>query len=227
MEQKLDNIKTNVHLRIKSLWEEGFFESGCSLKVVLDGISKKWGDNPSPSDISNALKNTKFLRRSGRRLSYQYIQRVSPISKRAASAEEILFSPEIINKLKENNFETELKDLRLNFGNSGTCSAFLLRKILEKLIYIVFSKNGLASKIEDKNSPGGILCLESLLQIAQKEKVNDTPILMPKTAQKIQGTKFLGDVSAHNYLINVDMDTILPQMPYIITAYKELIGKLK
>ncbi len=47
-----------------------------------------------------------------------------------------------------------------------------------------------------------------------------------KTAKEIQGIKFLGDTSAHNPLTEVDMKTIIPQMPYIITAYKELAKKL-
>jgi len=51
--------------------------------------------------------------------------------------------------------------------------------------------------------------------------------LSPKTAEKIEGIKFLGDTSAHNPLVNVDMETILPQMPFIITAYKELAKHLR
>jgi len=49
---------------------------------------------------------------------------------------------------------------------------------------------------------------------------------MPKTAKEINGIKFLGDASAHNPLINVEMKTIIPQMPFIITAYEELSKKL-
>ena len=43
--------------------------------------------------------------------------------------------------------------------------------------------------------------------------------MMPKPAREIRGIKFLGDASAHNPLIDIDMKTIVPQMPYIITAY--------
>jgi hypothetical protein len=49
---------------------------------------------------------------------------------------------------------------------------------------------------------------------------------MPKTKREIEGIKFLGDTSAHNSLTNVEMRTIVPQMPFIITAYDELTKKL-
>ena len=51
--------------------------------------------------------------------------------------------------------------------------------------------------------------------------------MLPKTAKLIEGIKFLGDSAAHNPLTNVEMDTIIPQMPYIITAYEEISTKLK
>ena len=50
--------------------------------------------------------------------------------------------------------------------------------------------------------------------------------MLPKTVSKLQGIKFLGDTSAHNPLTNVKMETILPQMPFIITAYEELSNYL-
>jgi len=61
-----------------------------------------------------------------------------------------------------------------------------------------------------------------MINLASTEKVSGIPFLMPQTAQKIKAIKFLGDTSAHNPLTNVDMEMINPQMPYIITAYKEL-----
>jgi len=47
-----------------------------------------------------------------------------------------------------------------------------------------------------------------------------------KTANEIKGLKFLGDTAAHNPLVGVDMASIIPQMPFIITAYKELAKHL-
>ncbi|MCP6720419.1 MAG: hypothetical protein KJI72_03850 [Patescibacteria group bacterium] len=223
--EKRSKKNVNASICIELLWKKGFFKDGRILQEVLEYITGKWEHNFPPADVSKALKKASFLRRTGKRRAFRYIQKISPVSKKVANIEEELFSGELVNKFG-NNFENELNDLHLNFGNSGTCTAFLLRKILEKLIYIVFARNGIESKIEDKNFPGGLVGLEKMLKIAAKEKIRGIPILIPKTAQKIQGIKFLGDASAHNPLATVDMETIVPQMPYIITAFKELAERL-
>ena len=94
------------------------------------------------------------------------------------------------------------------------------------MIYIAFSKHNIETKLEDRTKPSGLVGLEIMINSASLKKINGIPFLMPKTAKEIKGIKFLGDVSAHNPLTNVDMKTIIPQMPYIITAYEELTKKL-
>lgn len=220
------NRKTTAAACVELLWRENFFRKGRTLQEVNKRINAKWGHNFSPADISKALSKPKFLRRTGRRGSYQYLQKINPMSKKVTDAGNDLFSETLTKKLN-GKFETELNDLRLNFGYSGTCTAFLLRKILEKLLYIVFTQNNIAQKIKDRNNPGGLVGLEKMVAIAAKEKFEGAPIITSQTARRIRGIKFLGDVSAHNPLINVDMETITPQMPFIITAYKELAERLK
>lgn len=117
-------------------------------------------------------------------------------------------------------FNTEFDDLSLVFGKSGTCTAFLLRKILEKEIYLVFAKNRLGKKLETSDSR--LVGLKKMLELAQTEKIKGKHILMPKTADKIEGIKFLGDSAAHNPLTNPKMETIIPQLPFIVTAFEEL-----
>lgn len=39
--------------------------------------------------------------------------------------------------------------------------------------------------------------------------------------------KFLGDTSAHNYLVNVEMDDLIPQMIFITLGLKEISVWLK
>ena len=136
-----------------------------------------------------------------------------------------MFSADLVGKLGA-HFKTEIEDLHLNFGRSGSCTAFLLRKILEKAIFLAFAKNSLSGKLEDGNGTGRLVGLEAMIDASAREKINGVPILIPKTAEKIKGIKFLGDTSAHNPLVNVDMETILPQMPFIIIAYKELAERL-
>lgn len=148
-----------------------------------------------------------------------------PLSKEIESIESQLFDVALIQKFGR-NFEKELADLHLNFGRSGNCTAFLLRKILEKLIYIVFTKNGIELKLEDKIISGRLIGLDAMVDTATRERLGGIPFLLPKTAQEIRGIKFLGDISAHNPLTDVDMKTILPQMAFIITAYKELAQRL-
>ena len=52
--------------------------------------------------------------------------------------------------------------------------------------------------------------------------MNSAPMLTGRTGSEIKGIKFLGDTTAHNPIVDVDVADILPQMPYILTAYKEL-----
>jgi hypothetical protein len=136
---------------------------------------------------------------------------------------ENLFSQKLVERMNM-DFSIELQDLKLVFGKSGTCTAFLLRKILEKMLFLVFAKNNQLQLIE-KN--GEIVGLKSMIEEASKNKINGINILLPKTAKHIEGIKFLGDSAAHNPLTNVEMDTIIPQMPFIITAYEEISSKLK
>jgi hypothetical protein len=132
---------------------------------------------------------------------------------------------ELLRKLGS-PFSVDLAELHANFGKHGNATAFLLRKILEKLLLIVFGKLGRAPAIEDQRRPGGWRGLQEIVHIAAREKVGGLPILLPKTANEIQGIKILGDAAAHNPLVNVSTTTILPQMPFLITAFEELARHL-
>src|SRR5208337_2065970 len=117
----------------------------------------------------------------------------------------------------------ELRDV---FGRHGNCSAFLLRKILEKLIIIVFAKNGKEQLLEDSARPGGWKGLKEMIEIAAREKHKGVPFLTGKTANETKGLKFLGDTAAHNPKVSVPMNSIAPQMPFMIIAYEELAALL-
>jgi hypothetical protein len=130
-----------------------------------------------------------------------------------------IFSPSM-QALLGKQFDVEFGDLRIVFNRSGTCTAFLLRKILEKAAYIALSKKGKGADIVD--SEGNSKGLKILIDMCTKEKVNNHPILFPRTMKLIQGIKFLGDSAAHNPLIIVDMHEIVPQLPFISTGLKEI-----
>jgi len=146
-------------------------------------------------------------------------------SAKAPEMEQDLFSV-TLQKRMEKDFRAELNELQSNFGKNGNCTAFLLRKILEKLIIIAMSKHGRAGVLEDKACPGGWVGLKDMIETAAREKLDGVPFVIPKTASEIKGIKFLGDTAAHNPLIGVDIRTILPQMPFIITAFEELAKRL-
>jgi hypothetical protein len=142
-------------------------------------------------------------------------------SNKVLEIEQGLFAKELEHKMQK-NFSQELDELRGVFGKQGDCSAFVLRKILEKLLIISFRKSGKGPLIEDSHKAGGLIGLEAMIGLAMRERVNSAPILTGKTGSAIAGIKFLGDTAAHNPMVNVDVADILPQMPFIVTAYKEL-----
>lgn len=207
---------------LEILWQEGVFKTWHKFNQVTQILGER-GNNFSKPELASALRKASFLTRRGSRGSFEYIQRVPSINKEVDEIENELFSDELVKKLG-NDFSEEISDLQWNFGKSGTCTAFLLRKILEKMIFLTFAKNGLDAKLKDIK--GKFIGLESMMNLASSEKVGGLHFLMPKTSENIKGIKFLGDTSAHNPLSNVDMKTIIPQMPFIITAYEELSKKL-
>lgn len=211
--------RQTVPILIKDFWERGFFTTGRSFLEIKEQLSNL-GANPTDQNLQMAISRAAYLNRRGSKGHYRYIQKHA--CREIALGPDVL-SDELIKSLGK-DFEVEINDLRLNYGTSGTCTAFLLRKILEKLIFLSFAKNAFEDKL--KNSEGELVGLKTMLNMATVCKVNGKPFLMSKTAKEIEGIKFLGDTSAHNPLANVHMKTIVPVMPFIITAYTELSKKL-
>lgn len=201
------------------LWQQGFFVQERTTVAIARELSSI-GSNPTPQNLNIALSRVTFLTRRGTAGHYRFIQKNAP--KPVAAGTDVL-PPELTVAL-EKDFKTELADLKHNFGVSGTCTAFLLRKILEKLIYIAFAAHGQEAVLLDAN--GQIVGLKTMLNQTVSCKVAGKPFLTSKTADEIQGLKFLGDTAAHNPLTKVSMHTIEPTMPYIVTAYSELVTKL-
>lgn len=204
---------------IECLWIEGFFKEKKNLKDIKVELSNR-GVNYNDPTLSNSLRNSKILTRKGISGKYFFIQK-HPYKVIGVNTD--VFPDSLIKKLGK-TFESEINDLRLNYGNSGTCTSFLLRKILEKLLVIVFKKNKMESLIKD--SKGDFIGLDALINKSISSKIGGSNILTNKTAYSIKGIKFLGDTSAHNPLVNVDMKTIEPQMPFVVTAYEELSNYL-
>jgi hypothetical protein len=242
LKEKARMMAIDPHSRyalLQKLILEGFLDSPVSSKEVVLRIRERSGNRWKTSYVQTYMQ--KFMKAdivhaikpSGHRENYWVLasvkreQALRLVAKRATVREiqEELFSGDLVKHLKK-NFGRELEELHDNFGKNGNCTAFLLRKILEKLIIIVLSKNGQAKLLEDRNRPGGWIGLKDMIEVAAREKLHGVPFLVPKTANEIKGIKFLGDTAAHNPLVSVEMSTIVPQMPYIITAYEELAKRL-
>ena len=221
------------HAWLRELICDGFMDAPVSSAEIVHRIREKFGRKWSTSrvqtymrkfvGIAHAVKpresrvNYWVLASTGRADALQMIGK----SHRVIEVEHFLFAPDLESKLQK-NFSKELHELRGTFGRYGNCSAFLLRKILEKLMIICFRKVGKGALIEDGSKPGGLIGLESMIELAMRERVNSVPMLSGKTGSHIKGAKFLGDTAAHNPLVDVAVEDVLPQMPYVVTAYKEL-----
>lgn len=237
--KKLQLRQGSKYELIRSLIVSGFFDDPKTTKKLIDEIRQDYGKKLKTIEIQTYMKKfmnigviraVKLPDHKGNfwvlaNVTKEDVLRSVTGDKQVLKIEEELFSEGLTKKLKR-DFQVEFNDLRHNFGKSGTCTAFLLRKVLEKLIFLAFAKNGRGLKLEDKTRPSGLVGLETMINIASGEKVHGIPFLISKTARELKGIKFLGDTSAHNPLTNVDMRTIILHMPFIITAYEELSRKL-
>jgi hypothetical protein len=210
---------TTADFLINQLWEEGFFKDGKKLGEVMILLKENKGVTFPNNSVSNYLTKSPNLTKTGKKGYYTYFQKNNPKTLEIERAKDTIFDHELVSKL-EKNFSIELKDLNLNFGRSGNCTAFLLRKIIEKLIYIVLSKHNSIDKIKDAS--GQLYGLEKSIDILPSISIDGLPLMNAKTAANVKGAKFLGDTSAHNPLTDVDMNTIIQQLPYVVTAIKEL-----
>jgi hypothetical protein len=224
---------------IQKLIAEGLFDKPVSSKDIARHVSERSGKRLKTTNVqaylakfqqADVLRSIKLDGTQGKfwvitSVSRTDATRIIGKSKKIVELRAELFSPELKKKL-EPYCKQEMDELEDVFGRHGNCTAFLLRKILEKLIIITFAKNGKEALLEDPARPGGFKGLEAMIEIAAREKHGGVPVLTGKTAKETKGTKFLGDTAAHNPKVSVAMETIVPQMPYIITAYEELAALL-
>jgi hypothetical protein len=224
---------------IRKLLLNGLFDIPVSAGVIVDRIRERFGKKLKTAHIQTYMR--KFMtagivhavKPDKSQANYYVLTGVSRQDamlmigkqRRVLEIEQELFSDALVKKL-EKNFTVELDELHDNFGRHGNATAFLLRKMLEKLLIIVLGKLGKDDQIVDNGRPGGWKGLQEIIEIAAREKLEGLPLLLPKTANSIKGIKFLGDAAAHNPLVSVDMTTIVPQMPFLITAYAELAQRL-
>lgn len=224
---------------IQRLVTQGAFDNPISSRDVVRNIKENVGKRLKVNHVQTYMK--KFLEAGiiravkphGTKHNFWVVASVSrndalkQIGKTAKviEIEHELFSKDLLTKL-DKDFARELEELRGNFGKYGNATSFLLRKLLEKLIIKAFLKQQKGHLLEEKGRPGGWRGLKDMIEIASQEKNRGVPFLQNRTANEIKGIKFLGDTAAHNPMVSVDMTSIIPQMPFIITAYEELAESL-
>jgi hypothetical protein len=124
----------------------------------------------------------------------------------------------------------ELSELTANLhAKNPYATAFLMRRILEKLLFLAFSKNNEVRKIrrnpDDENSK--LKGLDEIIGIAKRTIVGATPILTEATADGVRVSKYLGDMAAHSPVpFSVDMKSIDSSIGFTRGAYSELLAKI-
>jgi len=215
---------------IKMLYTEGFFSDWQGLKEVKLELEKKgfnFSDQLINTSLNNAVRKNILSKKKifgKNRYSQKQPPEIKIKEKETKDLNKVL--SEITKKKLGERFQQEIRELNIAFTyDCGTSGAFLLRKILEKMIILVLNSNSQSSLLKDSN--GKSRGLEALINICSQNKIKNNFILQNQTAQKLLGIKFLGDTAAHNPIANVDLETLNPQLPYWITAVKELMINLK
>jgi hypothetical protein len=116
-----------------------------------------------------------------------------------------------------------MQEFKIVAKTCSNCTAFLMRKIFEKLLFIILSKSNQQSKISSyRQSNQQLPNLTTLLNWSGQAEINGKHIISPNNLAKIQGSKFLGDVSAHNYLTSVSFEDINNEVSLWRITIKEL-----
>ena len=185
---QLSLAKGTAYAWLQELICDGFLDAPVSSADIVHRVAEKFGRKWQTSRVQVYMRKFSGIihavKPRGVRANYWVIasmprsEAIQLIGKsiKVLEIEQSLFASELELKLQK-SFAQELDELRGVFGKQGSCTAFLLRKILEKLLIISFRKSGKASLIEDTHKPGGLIGLESMIGLAISERVNSAPIL--------------------------------------------------
>ncbi len=158
-------------------------------------------------------RKLKFTKKNGE-ISY-FIEDIKAIKTGSFDFDEII-------KLLGKEFLVEMRELKIASQNCSNCTAFLMRKILEKLLFIILSKSDKYKKIKKYKEEHKLPQLTDLINLAQSAEINKRHIIQPNTLRKIEPSKFFGDNAAHNYLTSVSFEDLKSEAPYWRMAIKEL-----
>src|SRR5947207_6727123 len=140
---------------LQKLIVDGSFDQPVSSDAVVLRIGERFGKRWKTNHVQTYMQRfmtagiIHAVKPKGDRHNYWVLSSVTredalKLIGKTAKVREIehqLFSADLTKRLAK-DFEQELQELHDNFGRNGNCTAFLLRKILEKLIIITFGKMG-------------------------------------------------------------------------------------
>jgi len=203
------------------LWQIGWFSNFRKPKEIETEIDENFGIYVSNIIPTLKLKRFKKKIRNFPNKGWRQIK---------TSKDKGMKKENNLKEIKEclgSAFEKEVHELEFVSNNCPNCTSFLMRKILEKLLFIVVSKSNKKIKIDEiKNSENRLPKLSELLKIAKSSEINNKPIIQPKNLDKLQNSVFLGDVSAHDYLTSVSFEDIQNEITIWRISIKELCSNL-
>jgi len=202
---------------IEYLWKIGWFKEFRHTKEIKDKIYEE--SEIYVENIIPILKLKRFNKKI-KKFPKGWRQIRPPKEKNIVKKESNLKE---IKDLLGSIFEKEMNELEIVSHNCPNCTAFLMRKVLEKLLFITISKSNNKNKIEEIKQTRGLLPnLTELLRIAKSSEIDDKHILAPKNIDKLEGSKFLGDTAAHDYLTNVSFEDIKNEISVWRISIKQL-----
>ncbi len=133
--------------------------------------------------------------------------------------------PDVLVTKLGNKFQNDNEALNFVWGKSGNCTAFVLRRIVEKAIFHSFARNQMIDKLRDTNDHNKFIGLNGMIEKAKHEqRQNGLPFLTPQTADKLQKIKYLGDTAAHDFLTDIYCSQIQKSdIDAIVIALGELL----
>ena len=211
----------NQNEAVEYLWKIEWFKEFRKPKEIEDKIEKDFGiyvENVIPTlKLKKFNKKIKYFPKKG------WKQIRAPIEKGIKKESNL----EEIRGCLGDAFKQEMGELVLVSNSCPNSTAFLMRKILEKLLYIIISKSDNKQKIiELRKNQDRLPNLSELINLAKSAEIDDKYIIAPKNINKIEGSKFLGDTSAHDYLTNVSFEDIKNELTFWRITIKQLCSNL-
>jgi len=211
----------NQNEAVKYLWQIRWFKEFRKPKEIKEKIEKDF--EIYVENIIPTLKLRKFNKKIKNFPKKGWKQIRAPSEKGVKKDSNL----EEIKECLGDVFKKEMDELALVSNNCPNSTAFLMRKILEKLLYITISKSDKKNRITKlREEQNRLPTLSELINLAKSAEIDDKHIIAPKNITKIDGSKFLGDTSAHDYLTSVSFEDIKNEISFWRISIKQLCSNL-